>query len=78
MFPHGTCKHLVQILILFTEFNYASEAHQITKKAGRHYDGAACVKCVREISRTENIGLPSACRMRPAGWSSLFYAKYSS
>jgi hypothetical protein len=78
MFAHGTCMHLVKVRIPFTEFNYVSEVHQITKKAGPHYDGGAYVKCVREVSRTEDIGLPSARRMRPATWSSLFYAKYSS
>ena len=70
--------HLVKIWILFTEFNYVSEFHQITKKAGPHYDVGAYVKSVRELLRAEDIGLPSARRMRPANWSSLFYAKYSS
>jgi hypothetical protein len=43
MFAHGTCMHLVKILILFTEFNYVSEVHQITEKAGPHYDRGAYV-----------------------------------
>lgn len=55
-----------------------SEVHQITKQAGPYYDGGAHVTCDRELSRAEDIGLPSARRMRPATWSSLFYAKYSS
>ena len=68
MFAHGTCMHLVTIWISFPEFNYVSEVHQITKKAGPHYDGGAYVKCVRELSRAEDRGLPSASRMRPTTW----------
>jgi len=68
----------LKIWILFTELNYVSEVHQITKQAGPYYDGGAHVTCDRELSRAEDIGLPSARRMRPATWSSLFYAKYSS
>ena len=64
--------HLVKISILFTEFNYVSEVHKITKKDGPHYDGE------NMLNAFENSRGPSARRMWPAGWSSLFYAKYSS
>jgi len=68
----------LKIWIPFTEVNYVSEVHQITKQAGPHYDGGVHVTCVRELWQAEDIGLPSARRIWPATWSSLFHAKYSS